>query len=130
MDRDEITDMARKAGMCGGWSINETMLERFAALVRSAERGACKQLALTASWRSVPKGGVIYVLEHGCRFEGGSAFAASTSLVRAWKLMRERRIEAEAEKIAGMPRKIFRLVGPMHWVGAYDYFIIRVYDNL
>lgn len=73
---------------------------------------------------------MIYVLEHGCKFEGGAAFAASTSLVRAWKLMRERRIEAEAEKIASMPRQVFRLVGPMHWAGEFDYFIIRAYDDI
>lgn len=72
--------------------------------------------------------GKIYVLESGCKYEGGSAFAASTSLTRAWKLLRERRIEGE--RIDGHGRKqVVRLVGKLAWASDYDYFCIRVYED-
>jgi len=69
----------------------------------------------------------IYVCESGCRYEGGSAFAASTNLVRAWKLMRERRIECETS--AHERRQVVKLVGKNYWLSDYDYFCIREYDN-
>ena len=44
MTRDDIIRMAREAGMFDGWSLNETMLERFAALVAAHEREACADI--------------------------------------------------------------------------------------
>lgn len=38
--KGDIIRMAREAGMLEGWSLNEAMLERFAALFRAAEREA------------------------------------------------------------------------------------------
>lgn len=70
----------------------------------------------------------IYVLESGCKYEGGSAFAASTNFLRAWKLLRERRIEGE--RLDGHGRKqVVRLVGKWHWASDYDYFCISEYDD-
>ena len=66
----------------------------------------------------------IYVCERGCRYEGGAAFAASTNLVRAWKLVREARIEAETSN-----HDKIRLVGKNYWLSDYDYFCIREYEN-
>ena len=53
MNREEIIDLWSKAN---GWSIKEfnvtiTELERFAALVASAEREACAEIALTLTRR-------------------------------------------------------------------------------
>lgn len=45
MNRYDILKLAREAGMFGGWTLNETMLERFAALVAAAEREACAKVA-------------------------------------------------------------------------------------
>ena len=56
---------------------------------------------------------MIYVLERGCQYEGGSAFAASTSHIAAWKEMRKHR-PANA-----------RLVAKDCWLDDYDYYIIK-----
>ena len=72
--------------------------------------------------------GKIYVCESGCKYEGGSAFGASTSLARAWLKIRERRIEAEGHHY-GFGREVVRLVGKWHWVTNFDYFLIREYDD-
>ena len=50
MNRDDITRMAREAGMPMAWIsvsgvLNWSDLERFAALVAAAEREACAKLA-------------------------------------------------------------------------------------
>ncbi len=41
MTKDDIIRMAREAGMFDGWSLNDDMLLRFAALVAAAERKRC-----------------------------------------------------------------------------------------
>ena len=69
----------------------------------------------------------IYVCESGCRHEGGAAFAASTSFVRAWKLMREARIEGETSRYN--KGQIVKLVGKNHWMSEFDYFRIRELEN-
>ena len=56
---------------------------------------------------------MIYVLERGCRYEGGSAFAASTSYLAAWKEIRKHR-PPDA-----------KLLGKDCWGDAYDYWMIR-----
>lgn len=73
--------------------------------------------------------GKIYVCEHGCKYEGGSAFAASTSLVRAWKLIRDERMKGEAPAYDGQKRQKVEFHGPWHWSNGYDYWCIRVYDD-
>ncbi len=69
----------------------------------------------------------IYVCETGCRYEGGAAFAASTSFVRAWKLLRAARIEGETS--AHDKRQVLKLVGKNYWVSDFDYFRIRELEN-
>ena len=69
----------------------------------------------------------IYVCETGCRYEGGSAFAASTSFVRAWKLMRGKRIEGEIDAFG--KKQVVKLSGKNYWLSDYDYFCIREYEN-
>ena len=69
----------------------------------------------------------IYVCETGCRHEGGAAFAASTSFVRAWKLLRTARIEGETSN--HNKRQVLKLVGKNYWVSDFDYFRIRELEN-
>ena len=72
----------------------------------------------------------IYVCESGCKYEGGSAFAASTSLVSAWRLMRKQMIEhadyMRRLRIGGY----IKLKGKMYWEYGSDYFQIRKFDDL
>ena len=70
----------------------------------------------------------IYVCESGCKYEGGSIFAASTSFSRAWLAMRNHRIEAEKMQ-HGLERQIVRLDGKWYWTTNFDYFLIREYDD-
>ncbi len=72
----------------------------------------------------------IYVCESGCKYEGGSAFAASTSLVSAWRLMRKQMIE-HAEYMRRMRiRGHIKLEGKMYWEHGSEYFQIRKFDDL
>jgi hypothetical protein len=48
MNREDIVRMAREAGIADSWDLNwqDKIIERFAALVASAERAFCHQLML------------------------------------------------------------------------------------
>ena len=69
---------------------------------------------------------MIYICETGCKYEGGSAFAATTHLPTAWRLIRERRIAGEADRRCGR-RQVTKLKGWMWWEDDFDYYIIKRY---
>ena len=73
----------------------------------------------------------IYVCESGCPYDGGSAFAATTSLLKAWRIIRDRRIAAEQEE-RDMPWRepdFIKYDGNYFWSGRYEYFRIRVFED-
>lgn len=72
---------------------------------------------------------MIYVCESGSVHEGGSAFAASTSLKAAWLTMRDARIAYAARMKQILPRDVTRLVDEMYWEHGCDYFIIRKFND-
>lgn len=61
---------------------------------------------------------MIYVVESGCRYEGGSAFAASTSHLKAWLELRKHRTPNA------------KLIAKDYWRDKYDYFCIRVFEDI
>ena len=73
---------------------------------------------------------MIYVIETGCRYEGGGADSATTSLSAAFKRARELRIVIESEKIGNHERQILRPSGRLFWVGDFDYVCIREFEEL
>ena len=49
MTKEEIVRMALEAGMFDGWSLNDDMLLRFAALITESEREACADIVENAN---------------------------------------------------------------------------------
>jgi len=62
----------------------------------------------------------IYVCEVGCKYEGGSAFFASTNYLKAWKKIREKRLKEN---------QMLRLIDKDKWEGEFEYFVIRVFED-
>lgn len=69
----------------------------------------------------------IYVCETGSIFEGGSAFAATTNFTKAWKLIRDMRIDAEKDVRFRYSKSELR--GKWFWVHGHSYFLIREFDD-
>lgn len=73
---------------------------------------------------------IIYVCQKGCVHEGGNSFAASTSLVAAWKELRKKRDEYLGWAERCSIKDVLRLKGWMYWEYGSDYFVIQKFDDL
>ena len=67
----------------------------------------------------------IYVCQSGCKYEGGSAFYASTSFIKAWKRLREARIQVARCPLSGT----MRLLNNTHWENDMEYFSITAFSD-
>lgn len=62
--------------------------------------------------------------------KGGSSFAASTSLVAAWKELRKKRDEHLGWCARCDIKDVLRLKDWMYWEYGSDYFMIKKFDDL
>ena len=72
----------------------------------------------------------IYVCESGCKYEGGSAFYATTSYLDAWKAVRAKRIEGESKRDGVCDsERYFKIIDKNYWANWADYYLIREFDG-
>ena len=72
----------------------------------------------------------IYVCERGYKYEGGSAFLATTSYQKAWRAVRDERLKDELDKNSDMnKRRYFNATHKNHWENYFDYYAIRIFEE-